>query len=192
MSSRHSCHADRVTIRPARLGALALGAVLLVGAVAAAGYPVYVEPEVDEPRKADAILVVGGDAPEPRYQRGAELARQGLAAHLVLSNPGGQVQRHCAETIPGVTVECFDPEPRSTLGEARALGRIAAERNWRTVIVVTYTPHISRARHIMSSCFDGALVMVEVPVRLSVRYWAWMYLYQSAGYVKAWLGPGCE
>lgn len=180
-----------VTGRAARVGVLGLGAALVVGAVAAAGYPVYVEPKVDKPRAADAILVVGGDAPEPRFRRGLELARQGLAPHLVLSNPGGQVQHHCNDDIAGVAVECFDPEPRSTLGEARKLGRLAAERNWRTVMVVTYTPHISRARYIMQSCFDGELVMVEVPIRLPVTSWAWMYLYQSAGYVKAFLGPGC-
>lgn len=102
------------------------------------------------------------------------------------------MQQHCDDAdIPGVTVECFDPTPRTTLGEARELRRLATERHWRTVIVVTYTPHISRARYIMGSCFDGDLVMVEVPVRLSAAYWAWMYVYQTAGYVKAWLGPGC-
>lgn len=176
---------------PRRVGACVAAVVVIVAAAAAVGYPVYVEPWVDKPRAADAILVVGGDDPETRVQRGLELARQGFATRLVLSNPGGQVQHHCDATYPGVTVECFDPEPRTTLGEARTLRHLAIEHNWRTVIVVTYTPHISRARHIIGKCFDGDLLMVEVSVRLSVTDWAWMYLYQSAGYAKAFIRPSC-
>ena len=72
-------------------------ALLLVGVVAGvAGYPVYVRPRVDPLRKADAILVVGGAAPQQRYRYGFELARQGWAPHLVLSNPDGQVGAACA------------------------------------------------------------------------------------------------
>ena len=171
-----------------RIAVALLAAVVVAGL---AGVPVFVRPQVDPPRTADAILVVGGDAPAPRVQRGFELARAGFARHVVLSNPGGQVARHCATRDPAFSVECFDPDPRSTRGEARELGRLAAERHWRTVIVVTYTPHISRARYIMGKCFDGDLVMDAVPVDLSVPYWAWMYLYQGAGFAKAVLLSGC-
>lgn len=177
-----------------RIAVIVLAVTVLVGVLAAAGYPVYVRPQADEPRPADAILVLGGDAPQARYRHGLDLARQGFAPHLVLSNPGGQVDRLCAN--PGAdsggafTIECFEPDPPTTLGEARELRRLADERGWDTVIVVTYTPHISRARYIAGQCFDGELIMAEVPVRLPAWYWAWMYVYQSAGYVKAFL-RGC-
>ncbi|CAJ1497429.1 YdcF family protein [[Mycobacterium] burgundiense] len=174
-----------------RVAAALLSLAVLVGAVAAAGYPVFVAPQVDKPRPADAILVVGGDAPQTRYRAGLALARQGYAPHLVLSNPAGQVDQYCDSDGPGFSVECFEPVPPSTQGEARELGRLASERGWRTVIVVTYTPHVSRARYIMSQCFDGELVMVGVPTRLSVPYWAWMYVYQGAGFVKALAQRGC-
>lgn len=167
-------------------------ALLLVGVVAGvAGYPVYVRPRVDPLRKADAILVVGGAAPQQRYRYGFELARQGWAPHLVLSNPDGQVGAACATRDPRFTVECFDPHPPTTLGEARELHRLAHERHWRTVIVVTYTPHVSRARYIVEKCFDGELIMAASPVRLSVLDWAWMYVYQTAGYLKSVLQGGC-
>lgn len=176
-------------MRRLRAGMLVLlAAAVLTGA---AGYPVYVRPQVDDLRPADAILVVGGDAPQGRYRHGLELARQGWAPLLVLSNPGGQMDRHCAGSEPGVRIECFEPQPRTTRGEARALRRMANERGWRTVIVVTYPPHVSRARYIMGRCFDGELVMTAAPTRLSPAGWAWMYLYQSAGFAKAFAERGC-
>ncbi len=174
-----------------RWAATLLAVVLLSVVVVVAGFPVFVQPRVDTPRAADAILVVGGDAPEARYLYGLELAHRGWAPHLVLSNPGGQVDQYCAEAGSDFTVECFQPDPPTTRGEARELGRLAAERGWQTVMVVTYTPHVSRARYLMERCFDGEVVMVGVPVDLSVPYWAWMYAYQGAGFVKAFVQRGC-
>ncbi len=166
-------------------------ALAVVAVLAGAGYPVYVEPQVDRVRAADAILVVGGAAPQARYRLGFELAKQGWAPHLVLSDPDGDIPELCSTRDPRFTVECFDPHPRTTLGEARELRRLAAQRHWRTVIVVTYAPHISRARFIVGKCFDGALIMVAAPVDLSVFDWAWLYVYQSAGYVKSLLQGDC-
>jgi uncharacterized SAM-binding protein YcdF (DUF218 family) len=174
-----------------RLRRLVAVLLALVVVVAVAGYPVFVSPTVDSPRSVDAILVVGGDGPTGRVRHGFELARQGFAPLVVLSSPGGQVSSYCSVEDPAFTVECFDPSPRSTLGEGRELERLARERGWRSVIVVTYPPHVSRARYIMSRCFDGELIMSAAPLRLSVPEWAWMYVYQSAGYAKAFLHQGC-
>ena len=164
------------------------GLLVLVGF---AGYPVYVRPQIDTLRRADAILVVGGDAPRARYRYGLELARQGWAPHLVLSNPSGQVDRACARRDERFTTQCFEPDPPTTLGEARELRRLAHENGWRTVIVVTYPPHVSRARYIIGKCFDGELIMAASPGRLSALGWAWMYVYQSAGYVKSFVQGSC-
>ena len=51
------------------------------------------------------------------------------------------------------------------------------------MIVVTFTPHISRARYIMQKCFDGYLIMSASPASLSVRYWAWAYIYHPSPFV---------
>lgn len=170
---------------------LLAGALVLVVLAAVAGYPVYVRPQIDAVRPADAIFVVGGEAPLARYYYGLGLARDGWAPHLVLSDPAGALSDRCQDDEPGFTVECFVPDPTTTFGEARYLGRVASERGWRTVIVVTYAPHVSRARYIMHKCFDGQLIMTAAPTRLSVPYWAWLYVYQTAGYVKALFQRGC-
>jgi uncharacterized SAM-binding protein YcdF (DUF218 family) len=83
------------------------------------------------------------------------------------------------------------PDPVTTKGEGRELRRLAAQHGWRTVIVVTLRPHVSRARFILSQCFDGELVMVPIPGPLPIPIWAFHYAYQTAGYVRAMVQPGC-
>lgn len=172
-------------------GLLAALALLVAGA----GYPVYVRPQVDTVRHADAILVLGGDAAGPRYRYGLDLARQGWAPTLVLSNPYGGSQPFvdalCRTPQPRLRVECFVPDPHTTLGEGRALRRLAGERHWRTAIVVTSVPHVSRARYIIGKCFDGELVMAATPVHLGPVGWTAIYLYQTAGYLKFLLQGDC-
>ena len=71
------------------------------------------------------------------------------------------------------------------------LRRFASRHGWRSVIIVTFRPHISRARFTLEQCFDGDLAMVETPDHISVPRWAYEYLYQSAGYAQAMLQPDC-
>jgi uncharacterized SAM-binding protein YcdF (DUF218 family) len=169
--------------------------VVVAALVGVAGFRVYVRPQVDPPRQADAILVLGGTASAQRYLRGLELAQQGVAPNLVLSNPyrpaDPVLDGLCARPQSGFTLRCFAPEPTTTLGEGRELRRLADEHGWRTVIVVTSTSHVSRARYIIGKCFDGELILQASPTRLSPWEWAWAYTYQSAGYVKSWIQGAC-
>ena len=178
--------------RRSRLAVL-LAAVLVL--LAAAGYPVYVRPQVDELRKADAIVVLGGSHSGDRYRMGVELAHAGWAPTLLMSNPFAHkdkfVDKLCQTPQPRIDVECFAPDPRTTLGEGREIGRLAAERGWRTVIVVTSVTHISRARYIIEKCYDGALVMAASPTHMGPIGWAAMYIYQTAGYLKAFIQGPC-
>lgn len=173
----------------------ALAAAVLVIAVALAGIPVYVRPQQDPLRTADAVMVLGGSHTGARYRLGLELAHAGRAPELVLSNPYGGtdpfLDRLCATPQPRIRIRCFAPDPHSTLGEAREIRDLATANHWRTVIVVTSVPHVSRARFIIEKCWDGELVMRGVPADLGPLGWAWMYAYQSAGYLKSVLRGGC-
>jgi hypothetical protein len=92
---------------------------------------------------------------------------------------------------PQLQVGLLVPDPPTTEGEGSELRRLAEHYGWRTVIVVTIRPHISRARFILKRCFDGDLVMVASPAHLSALSWAFNYVYQTAGYVRAVVQPGC-
>ncbi|MFB8001191.1 YdcF family protein [Nocardia sp. NPDC056000] len=188
---------ERVRERRTRRRLYAAAAVLaLIAALVGAGYPVYVRPQVDALRHADAILVLGGEGVD-RYAYGLDLARQGYASTVLFSNPYGEdtdideVREPCHTPQQGFTLLCFAPDPPTTLGEGRQLRTLANARGWHTVIVVTMRPHLSRARYILEQCFTGALIMEPSPVDISPWYWAWSYAYQSAGYVRAFIDPGC-
>lgn len=188
-----------VTMPPYRLcwrryRRLLVWACLLVTAAAIAGLPIYVQPQIDPLRHADAIFIVGGEY-YSRYAFGFDLANQGWAPNLVVSNPRGadnpDLTRRCAAKYTRFALHCFVPDPPTTKGEAQELRRLASQYGWRTVIVVTFRPHISRARFILQQCFDGELVMVASPAEISAPRWAFEYVYQTAGYLRAALQPRC-
>ncbi|MEU8895539.1 YdcF family protein [Nocardia sp. NPDC048505] len=167
--------------------AATLLSVVVLTVVVAGLWPVYVRPRTDVPVRADAVLVLGG-AHDGREQLGLRLGREGVAPWVVFSDPytnSAMINRICHGGY-SFRVSCFDPEPRTTRGEGRALARLAREHGWRRVVVVTFTPHISRARYILGKCWPGELLFVDPRPRLSVARWAYDYVYQSAGYVKAY------
>lgn len=169
-------------------------ALLIVAAIA--GVPVFVRPQIDQLRHADAIFVLGGEG-YSRYPFGMSLQIQGWAPIVVVSNPHGPrdvwLNNFCVTPHPdlNLNMRCFVPDPPTTKGEARELRRLAASYGWRTVIVVTFRPHISRARFILEHCFDGDLIMVASPAQISAARWASEYIYQTAGYVRAVLDQNC-
>ena len=59
--------------------------VLLIAAVIGR-LPVYVQPQVDPLRHADAILILGGEG-DSRYLVGLDLGLKGWAPKIVASNP---------------------------------------------------------------------------------------------------------
>ncbi|WP_306364757.1 YdcF family protein [Nocardia sp. CC227C] len=172
----------RLSRRTVTAIALLCAAVVYVGAL----WPVFVRPRVDTPRPADAILVLGG-AHDGREELGLGLAHDGVAPLVLISDPyehSPLVNRICHGGY-SFAVECFDPEPRTTRGEGRYLAERARAEGWRRVIVVTFTPHISRTRYILGKCWDGELLVVDARPRIGPLRWMYQYAYQTAGYLKA-------
>ncbi|MCW2538305.1 MAG: hypothetical protein JWN95_30 [Frankiales bacterium] len=159
------------------------------------GYFVVVHPKLNQPTHADAIVVLGSVHQNGRLPLGFELANGGLADNLVLSVGASDVaamnRDSCHRSIAHVTITCFTPDPATTRGEAEMVRRLAAEHGWTKVIVITSTYHISRARYIVGRCFDGAVEMVAAKHGIGLRTWAYQYVYQSVGYLKAFTQSGC-
>jgi uncharacterized SAM-binding protein YcdF (DUF218 family) len=55
---------------------------------------------------------------------------------------------------------CFTAVPFSTVGEARTVTRLAHERGWNSIVVVTSTFHVTRADMLFHRCFHGRLNVV--------------------------------
>jgi uncharacterized SAM-binding protein YcdF (DUF218 family) len=141
---------------------LVFAVVALVVAVWIAGVARFVLwPVQDEPRRADAVVVLAGD--HLRLGKALELMTRRTAPTLVISDGLArgwrQANRLCRGGGGRFRVLCFRPDPYSTRGEARAVARMAAARGWRSVLVVTSTYHVTRARLLFDRC-AGARVLV--------------------------------
>jgi uncharacterized SAM-binding protein YcdF (DUF218 family) len=175
--------------------AAAAAALLLAWIIG--GWFVIVHPVLNRPGKADAILVLGPPGAQDRFRKGIRLAKAGVAPTVIISvaDKARWDQRgECRNTIPGITVLCFEPSPATTQGEARQIAELSRIHGWHRIVVVTSTYHISRARLIVERCerpAGGSVAMVAAPGPVSVLEYAYEYAYQTAGFVKAFLSPGC-
>jgi uncharacterized SAM-binding protein YcdF (DUF218 family) len=177
--------------------AWAAAALLLAGGAAAAGYPVYVSPTTDtvtadEP--VDAVVALGGVPLTAR--RAYELAAAGASGVVVISDPYGVadtgfIDDVCADPPAGPDVICFDPDPRTTRGEARFVAELSAREDWDRVAVMTTTYHVERARYIVGRCTDTELAMVDADIETAWSRWIYQYGYQTAGWVRALTQRGC-
>lgn len=136
---------------------------LLFAFVAATLY-LFVFARTDPPGRADAIVVLSGGR-DWRLDPALRLAREHVAPVLVVSGVGydakwRQGRALCRHGAHGFRVLCVDPHPYSTRGEARMIARLARQRGWRKVDVVTSRYHVFRARILIERCYHGRLAMI--------------------------------
>lgn len=180
--------------------ALILVVGLLVTGLTAARAVLF--PQVDSPKRVDAIVVVAGSN-DDRYVYARSLAEEGVADHILVSEPVGGTGRdaaaidsYCASTPViardgrRIDVECLAPDVDTTEGEATAATRIARERGYSSLLAVTYWGHVSRVRMYFEQCFDGPVYVTDTPrpTSISRRH---ALLHETGGYLKAFVRPAC-
>ena len=143
---------------------LLLIAPTALAALAVTSVPLFILYDDDRVAKADAVLALAGE--NQRLPIALELVERGVAPVLVISDGldprWTQANRLCRFGDPARIV-CLRPEPYSTRGEARLAGRLARERGWDSLVVVTSRFHLFRARALFERCFDGRLELVSAP-----------------------------
>ncbi|MEF2978749.1 YdcF family protein [Subtercola sp. YIM 133946] len=151
-------------------------------------------PDVDKPMKTDVIFVLGPATPS-RIALAEKLIHQGLSDNLMISLPDtGKVN---AESLPlcyqphFYTVYCARADPFTTQGEARYLRDLSAEHGWTSATIITFTPHVTRARLILQRCFNGSLSVESDNSTLSPLEWLYEFAYQTGAMAKALASPGC-
>jgi uncharacterized SAM-binding protein YcdF (DUF218 family) len=117
--------------------------------------------------KADALIVLGDDNfYADRATRGGQLFREGKAPVIVASgrrlrpNAGiAELMEHdlVERGVPRDKIVRFAHDADSTLEEAQALAKLAKERKWHSVIVVTSNFHTRRARYIFQRSFPQGM-----------------------------------
>jgi hypothetical protein len=159
-----------------------------------------VSPAPSDPEPADAIFVFAGMA--ERKSWALDLWRRGLAPVLILSVGRFEWRRTLALGLPSdgglrALVEATPPPRRhffvtlsregagaarvergrlGTWSEARALGGVAAERGYRSILVVSTGFHLRRAALALRRALDPAVRLSFAPVpeeRSSIRRDDW-------------------
>lgn len=169
---------------------MALGIMLAVFCAASAR--LFIWPAQGMPARVNAIVVLGGPGGANRLGKGLQLAHQGRAPFLALSEglwpkPSSSL---CALHDQALKVICFQPEKGTTQGEAEFVGRLAKRYNWKSVVLVTTPDQDTRARLRFERCFSGGLYVVTSP--LPALEWPHQIVYQWAALFKAIVvQPGC-
>jgi uncharacterized SAM-binding protein YcdF (DUF218 family) len=155
---------------------------IVLSLVAVATYRLFIWPELPPlPLRADAIIVLGG--PGERDPTALALARAGRAPVLMRSVPDEKHTRRCLPPVPGVAIVCFYAQPDTTRGEAQYVGRVAQQKHWKSVILVTTADHAWRARLRVARCFPGAVYVSTTP--WPSLPWAGAISYQWLATIKA-------
>lgn len=149
------------------LAAAIVGVAALVVSLVEVAWPASVRVE-----HADAVLVHAASA--ERLNAGLALVEAGRARVLVVSDVGdgygrspAAMNRLCGRQKP-YEVLCVPPQPGTTLGEARAFGRVADQRRWQRVAVVTDRWHLARAATSVRQCTDARVLPVAADATAGV------------------------
>jgi uncharacterized SAM-binding protein YcdF (DUF218 family) len=161
-----------------------LGGLTLLGLLAGV-LLFFLAPQIllvkEEPRPADAIVLLGGAYSRPLY--GADLYNQGYATQILVSrvetspirprlkkigmHPPTQTELYeeilLRKGVPASAIEFFGRELISTRDEARALAEIYGDRAV-TLLVVTSPFHTRRAEIVLEQALPAAdVVMLATP-----------------------------
>jgi uncharacterized SAM-binding protein YcdF (DUF218 family) len=119
----------------------------------------------DPPQKADAIIELSIDNfYADRATRTAEIYRQGLAPMVVASGVRlrpyagvSELMEHdlIERGVPKDKILKYPHDAENTREEAEALLKLAAQKKWKSVIIVTSNFHTRRARYIFRRVFPG-------------------------------------
>ena len=117
--------------------------------------------EDDGPRKADAIVVLGGDAYGDRTLKGAELVQAGYAPLVLVSGPSRLIGYESSDEVQFAEQHGYPAQllrevhlpadAESTRSEARFLGKYLRDQGIKSIVLVTSNYHSRRAAAIFRS-----------------------------------------
>lgn len=189
-SLQRSDTSNLISLRSMRRHPVLTGISALIVAWLIACYFFFIDPAVDHPKHADAVVVLGG-TPD-RLPVGQKLVSQGVAPILVVSNSpspaNASANKKCKTAIRPSTI-CFVPSPDDTRGEARAIAKLTAQHAWKSIVVVTSTYHITRARVLVQQTTPVKIYMVPSEQEASVSALVRHFIHETGGLIDAFVRP---
>ncbi len=173
-------------MRRRRLLALAIAIVLVVVSATAR---LLVWPVTDPVGEPDAVVLFVGGRGE-RLETALQLVGSGEVPHLVIPNgtdPGWPEANVLCAGSDRTRVFCPTPDPDTTRGEARLIAELAAEHGWSRVAMVTSDYHLSRARMLLSRCYDGLIAGIGADPRLGPAQHLARIGHEWLGLLRAWV-----
>jgi len=140
---------------------------------------------------ADAVVLFAGAT--ERLDTAVELMENGAAPSLVIPN-GTDIEdaEDLCEGDASFEVVCPLTDEVTTAGEARAIGRIAAERGWSSLIAVTSVYHVHRATFLLGRCYEGPVDVVTPSGDIGMRDLVDKIPHEWAGFLAALVfRPAC-
>jgi uncharacterized SAM-binding protein YcdF (DUF218 family) len=161
--------------------------------------------EVQEPQKADLIVVLGGDTSGSRAMKGCELLKSGFADRLWLSGSmevfGKTESTLAAEflTSQGCTVDKVTPLQNrvdSTRDESIVIGKLMREQGIRKYLLVTSNYHTRRSGKVfreMSPELEAVVVSADNSDFPVGQWWKFRHSRRTAFYewlktISYWIG----
>jgi uncharacterized SAM-binding protein YcdF (DUF218 family) len=163
-------------------GRILVVVVVLIALFVAATARLFVWPPTDPPTRVDAVVALGGDPGQRRAHEALALVGAGFAPVAVISL-GGTPAVACPRHAATVHVICFRANPLDTRGEAEYVSRLARERHWDQLIIVSERSQSTRARLLFKRCTAAQLHMV--PVSDPVSHLPYDIAYEWGALVKA-------
>jgi uncharacterized SAM-binding protein YcdF (DUF218 family) len=168
-----------------------LGALALIGAtLVLLTFVWFVNPpteEIETVQPADAVVVFVGSS--ERLETAVELMEQGVAPSLVI--PNGSDLDDAEDLCEEAPFQVFCPVTVdiNTRGEAQAIGRIAEEQGWSSLIAVTSVYHVHRATFLLGRCYEGPVEVVTPSQDLDTDDWVEKIGHEWAGTLAALVLP---
>ncbi len=168
-------------------------AVVLVGGSVVVGR-LFLWPSTSTPARADAVVLFVGGKGE-RLTEALKLVRAGVAKNLVIPNgtrPTWPAANRLCRGAQDFKVFCPTPEPDTTRGESRAISTVAKQQGWDNLVLVTSTYHVTRARILLSRCFEGDIHTVAADPGVAIPRHITRITHEVAGLAEAMLvNSGC-
>jgi len=128
------------------------------------GLGLMVSSYASEPKKADVIVVLGGDE-GLRVRKGGELFKEGYAKHIILTgidskyyrpnHPNWRERKLMGLGVPKSAIS-IDTWSETTWEEAENTSETMDKKGWKSAIIVSDPPHMLRLHKSWSKAFEGS------------------------------------